>query len=71
MVVTQPNVARPSSSPTVEKKACGTEASLDAALVEGIPDEKDSLVLIAPLSWDEMMEMLKRVLCFTDTETPF
>lgn len=48
--VTQLDVAGPSSTLAAEKEACGTEASLDAALVEGVPDEKGSPISTVPPS---------------------
>ena len=81
-VATQPDVARPSVAATVQldatapsnapavEKARGMEKGLDAAVVEGAQDEKSSLTPTAPPSWEEMMEMLKGVLCFTDAEAP-
>ena len=66
----QPNAIARSNAPATEKKACGTEAGSDVAVTEGAPDEKGSLAPTAPPSWEEMMEMLKRVSCFTNAETP-
>ena len=75
MVVPQSNVAGPSSAPATEKEAGLTtgEAPGDAAPVERVSDEKDSPVPVpaTPPSWDEMMEMLKHVPCFTDSEAPY
>lgn len=45
-----PNVAGPSSTLVAEKEACGTEAGPDAALVEGVPDEKGSPISAIPPS---------------------
>ena len=70
MVVAQPDVAGPSSAPIVEKEACGTEAGPDTAPAEGVPANKDSSAPTASPSWDEMMEILKRVTCFMDVEAP-
>ena len=33
---------------------------------EGVPDEESSCVAAVPSSWEELMEMLKGVSCFTD-----
>ena len=41
-----------------------------AAINEEAQDEKSSPVTAVPLSWEEMMEMLKGVSCFTDAEAP-
>lgn len=66
----QPNAIAPSNAPATEKEACGTEAGSDAAVAEGAPDEKGSPAPTTPPSWEKMMEMLKRVSCFTNAETP-
>lgn len=66
--VTESDVVGPSNASTVEKEAYWMEAGPDVALVEGAPDEKDILILTAPPSWNEMLEMLKRVSCFTDVK---
>lgn len=78
MAVLEPDIARPSSVPVVEKEACGKEAGpamgeapRDAAPAEGVSNENDSLTPITHLSWDEMMEMLKHVSCFTNSKSPF
>ena len=65
----QPDAAAPSNASTVEE-ACGTEGGSDAAVTEEAPDEKSSSAPAAPPSWEEMMEMLKGVPCFTDAEAP-
>lgn len=70
MTVTQPDMVGLSSSPATEKEACRMEMGPDTALAEEVLDEKDSPVPIALPSWDEMMEMLKCVPCFTDVEAP-
>ncbi|RVW44261.1 hypothetical protein CK203_099618 [Vitis vinifera] len=57
-------------SDEVEEEARGTEAGQDAAVAEGVPDEKGNPAPAAPPTWKEMMEMLKRVSCFTDVEAP-
>lgn len=79
----QPDVARPSAAAMIqldvvtpcnalatENETCGTEVGSDAAVAERAPDEKSSLAPAAPPSWEEMMEMLKRVSCFTNAEAP-
>ena len=48
----------------------GSEGGSEAAIDEEAPDEKSSPAAAVPPSWDEMMEMLKGVLCFTDVEAP-
>lgn len=37
---------------------------------EKAPNEKSSPAVAVPLSWEEMMEILKGVSCFTDAKTP-
>lgn len=39
-------------------------------LVEEVLDKKDTLASAPPPSWDEMMEILKRVPCFSGAEPP-
>ena len=39
-------------------------------LVEEVLDKKDTPVSAPPPSWDEMMEILKRVPCFSNAEPP-
>ena len=68
--VIHPYAAAPSNIPVAEEEARGTEAGQDAAVAEGAPDEKGNPAPAAPLTWKEMMEMLKRVSCFTDIEAP-
>lgn len=77
MAVPQLDVAGSNSAPAAKKEACGKKASLvtgealsDAAPTEGVSDEKDTPAPTSPLSWDEIMEMLKRVSCFTDFDAP-
>ncbi|KAL6312552.1 hypothetical protein AAG906_029548 [Vitis piasezkii] len=62
------------------KKACpkGLErvgptlggASGGAAPVEEVLDQKDTHASVFPPSWDEMMDILKHVPCFTDAKPP-
>ena len=66
----QPDAATPSNAPVAEKVR-GIEAGLDIAVAEGAPDKKSSPAPTTPPSWDELMEMLKGVSCFTDVEAPF
>lgn len=61
----------PSNAPAIENEACGTEEDSDVAVVEGALNEKGSPAPTALLSWEEMIEMLKRVSCFTNDEAPF
>ena len=77
------NVARPSSTPTAKKEAgrkkvggkeagpATRKASGDAVPIDEVSDKKNTPTLASPPSWDEMMEMLKHVSCFTDSESPF
>lgn len=61
----------PSSVPAAEKEAgstLGGGASGGATPTEEVSDQKDTLAPTFPPSWDEMIEMLKHVPCFTDTE---
>lgn len=46
------------------------EASGDAAPAEEVLDKKTTPTPVSPPSWDEMMEMLKHMPCFTDSESP-
>ena len=76
------NVARPSSTPTAKKEAgrkkvggkeagpATRKASGDAVPIDEVSDKKNTPTLASPPSWDEMMEMLKHVPCFTDSESP-
>ena len=48
----------------------GSEGVPKAAINEEAPDEKSSAAGAVPPSWEEMMEMLKGVSCFTDAEAP-
>ena len=68
-VVVQPDVAAPSNAPAAEEVR-GKKGGSDAAVTEEASDEKNSPAPTAPPSWEEMMEMLKGVSCFTDTEAP-
>lgn len=69
--VTQLDVAEPSSALDAAKEACETETGSDTAPAEGVLDEKGSPSPIVSPRWEEMMEMLKRVPCFTDVEAPY
>lgn len=78
VAVPHPEVARPSNAPTVEKEVGGKEvdptteeALRDAAPAEEVSDKKDTTALASSPSWDEMVEMWKRVLCITNSESPF
>ena len=48
----------------------GSEGIPDASNDEEAPDEKSSPTAAVPPSWEELMEMLKGVPCFTDAEAP-
>ncbi|KAL6315266.1 hypothetical protein AAG906_000348 [Vitis piasezkii] len=67
--VVRPDTGTPSNASATEK-ARGTKGGPDVAVSEEAPDEKSSPTPAAPLSWEEMMEMLKGVSCFTDAEAP-
>ena len=47
-----------------------SEGVPDASNGEEATDEKSSLAAAVPPSWEELMEMLKGVPCFTDAEAP-
>lgn len=77
VAVPPPDVAGPSTAPIAEKEADGKEsgpameeASGDAAPAEEVLDKKTIPTPVSPPSWDEMMEMLKHMPCFTDSESP-
>ena len=72
MLVPPPDAARPNSMPAVEKEAglAPGEAFGGAAPIEEVLDQKDTPAPPYPPIWDEMMEILKRVSCFTDAEPP-
>ena len=77
------DVAGPNSAPAMKKKGGGKKvgrkkagpatrkAPSDAIPVDEVSDKKNTPTLASPPSWDEMMEMLKHVSCFTDSESPF
>lgn len=78
VAVPHPEVVRPSSTLTVEKEVGGKEADPtteeapgDAAPADEVSDKKDTPALAFFPSWDEMVEMLKRVPCITNSESPF
>lgn len=78
VVVPPPDVAGPSSAPIAEKEANGKESSPatgeapgDADPIEEVLDKKTTPTPVSPPSWDEMMEMLKHMSCFTDSESLF
>ena len=48
----------------------GSEGVPNASIDEEALDEKSSPTAGVPPSWEEMMEMLKGVPCFTDAEAP-
>lgn len=77
MAMPPPNVVGSSSAPVAEKetgeKEAGSapnEALGGAAPADEASDKKDTPAPASPPSWDEMMEMLKRVPCFTNAELP-
>ena len=48
----------------------GLEGVPDASNDEEVPNEKSSPTAAVPPSWEELMEMLNGVPCFTDAEAP-
>lgn len=72
MLVPPSDAASPNSMPVVEKEVgpAPGEAFGGAAPIEEVLDQKDTPTPAYPPIWDEMMEMLKRVSCFTDVEPP-
>lgn len=60
-----------SSMPAVEKEISTVPngAPSGVAPVNEVLDQKDTPASAPPPSWDEMMEMLRWVLCFTDVES--
>ena len=72
MPVPPPDTMGPSSAPAAEKEVGSTlgGASSGTTPVEEVLDQKDTPASALPPSWDEMMDMLKRVSCFTDAEPP-
>ncbi|RVW53136.1 hypothetical protein CK203_080644 [Vitis vinifera] len=76
------DVAGPSNTPTAKKEAgrkkvggkeagpATRKASSDVVPIDEVLDKKNTSTLASPPSWDEMMEMLKHVPCFTDSESP-
>lgn len=62
----------PSSAPAAEKGINPTPggASNGVVVVEEVLDQKDTPASTPLPSWDEMMEILKRVPCFSDAEPP-
>ena len=72
MPVSPSDAAGPSSVPTAKKKAGRVP---DGALGGATPvkealDQKDTPASTPPPSWEEMMEMLRQVPCFTNAEPP-
>ena len=72
MLVPPLDTAGPSSAPTAKKEVSPTlgGASGGTAPVEVVLDQKDTPTSVPLPSWDEMMEMLNSVSCFTDAEPP-
>lgn len=66
------DVARSSSVTVAAKEAClaPAEAPGDPTSVEEDLDQKDVPASVPPPSWEEMLEMLSRVPCFTDVKLP-
>ncbi|RVW91361.1 hypothetical protein CK203_035457 [Vitis vinifera] len=65
--VAQPGLTAHSNAPTTMETR-GTEGVPEAAIDEKASDKKSSPATTVPLRWEEMMEMLKGVPCFTDAE---
>ena len=72
MLVPPLDAAGSSSVPTAGKETCSTqdEAPGDPTPIDEDLDQKDVSVSVPPPSWEEMMEMLRWVPCFTDAEPP-
>lgn len=70
MLVPPLDTTGPSSMSVVEKEVGPTSSGApDGAIsIEEVLDQKDTLSSVHPPSWDKMMEMLKRVPCFTNVE---
>ena len=66
-VVVQSDVAAFSNVLSTEETR-GTNGGLDAVVDEEASDEKSNPIVAVPPSWEEIMEMLKGVSCFTDAE---
>lgn len=67
-----PDTVGPSDMPTAEKEASPTpdEAPGGAVLIEEVLDQKDTPISALPPNWEEMIEMMGWVPCFTDVEPP-
>lgn len=67
-----PNVMGHSSVPAAEKEGSSALGGVfsGAAPVEEVLDQKDTLIPASPPSWDEMIEILKCLPCFTNVESP-
>ena len=63
----QPDTTALGDAPTAVETR-GAEGVSEAAIDEEAPDEKSSAADAVPPSWEEMMEMLKGVPCFTNAE---
>lgn len=72
MPVPPSDITRPSSASTVEKEVdpALNGASVGVAATEEVLDQKGTPASAFPPSWDKMIEMLKRVSCFTNAESP-
>ena len=77
MLMPLSDVVGPSSMPVAKNKTGEKEVGLPprrasgrTAPVEEVLDQNDTPTLASPPSWDEMMDMLKLVSCFTDAELP-
>lgn len=69
-LVPPPDTTGPSSVPVVEKKVGpGPDGAFSgAASIEEVLYQKDSPASAPPSSWEEMMEILRWVPCFSDAE---
>lgn len=72
ILVPQPDVMGPSNVSTVDEEVGSAPdgASDGTVLADEVPDQKDTSTPAFPSSWDEMVEMLKHIPCFTDAEPP-
>lgn len=73
MLVPSLDVVGPSSVPAIEEKAglAPRRASGGIAIPEEVLDQKNTPAPSSLPSWDEIMEMLKHISCYTDAEPPF
>ena len=72
MLVPPLDAAGSSSVPTAGKETCSAqdETPGDLTPIDEDLDQKDVSASVLPPSWEETMEMLRRVPCFNDVEPP-